>query len=391
MEKFDYGIVGGGMAADAAVKGIRELDENDSILMISKEKDPPYIRPPLSKSLWKGKQLESIWRGTEEKYVDILLGQEVVTIKPAEKKVTVDNGQEYSYKKLLLATGGRTRKLPFGGEDIIYYRTLEDYRRLKALAETIDTFAVIGSGFIGSEISAALAQNGKEVVLFDIGAGIGWNIFPENIVKYLNNYYKDQHVRVVPNVKVKLIRKFNGSFIVVVESGDAYKVDAVVAGVGIEPQLELAQSIGLKVDNGIHVDEYLRTGNPSIYASGDVANFYTPILKERVRVEHEDNANTMGRLAGRNMAGAEEKYDYLPMFYSDLFDIGYEAVGKLDPRGEVVQDWQEEYQKGILYYLDNDRVKGVLLWNVWGKVDQARDVIAMSALIRKKDLIGRIK
>jgi 3-phenylpropionate/trans-cinnamate dioxygenase ferredoxin reductase component len=141
---------------------------------------------------------------------------------------------------------------------------------------------------------------------------------------------------------------------------------------------------------GIAVDELLRAGHPDIFAAGDVAQFCDPLLGNRRRVEHEDNANTMGRAAGRNMAGANEEYQHSPFFYSDLFELGYEAVGELDPRLETVADWKEPYREGVLYYLHDGRVRGVLLWNVWGQVDAARRLIAEPGPFRAEDLKGRL-
>ncbi len=135
------------------------------------------------------------------------------------------------------------------------------------------------------------------------------------------------------------------------KSGREIVADAVVAGIGLLPNLELAKTAGLATGNGIMVDEYLLTSRPDIYAAGDVAEFYNPALGKRMRVEHEDNANTMGLQAGRNMAGAAEPYHHLPFFYSDLFELGYEAVGELDAHLTVVADWKEPYQTGVLYYL----------------------------------------
>jgi NADPH-dependent 2,4-dienoyl-CoA reductase/sulfur reductase-like enzyme len=154
--------------------------------------------------------------------------------------------------------------------------------------------------------------------------------------------------------------------------------------------VELAQAAGLAVDNGIVVDAYLRTSHPDIYAAGDVAAFPQPALGKRLRVEHEDNANSMGGLAGRNMAGDAVPYEHLPFFYSDLFDIGYEAVGDLDARSDTVADWQEIYQAGVIYYLQTGRVRGVLLWNVWGQVEAARELIKAPGPFTAADLKGRL-
>jgi NADPH-dependent 2,4-dienoyl-CoA reductase/sulfur reductase-like enzyme len=391
MEKVNYLVVGGGMAADAAVKGIRELDPQGSILMISSDENPPYNRPPLSKALWKGKPVDSIWRQpTDDKNYHLILGWTITAIDADQKTVTDDQGLSYGYDKLLLATGGSPRKLPFEAQDVIYYRTFQDYRKLALLAEQKNRFAVIGSGFIGSEIAAALAMNQKEVMLFDIGSGIGWNIFPEKMVAFLNQYYQEKKVQVLANQKITVIQKNGDEYLVSIEDGGTFTCDGVVAGVGIAPNLALAESNGLNTGDGILVDEYLRTSSPDIFAAGDVANFHNPLLGKRIRVEHADNANAMGKQAGRNMADAQEPYDYLPLFYSDLFDLGYEAVGELDSRMKIIEDWQEPFQKGVLYYLDESRVRGVLLWNVWDQVDAARQVIGMTGPVKENELIGRI-
>jgi NADPH-dependent 2,4-dienoyl-CoA reductase/sulfur reductase-like enzyme len=162
-------------------------------------------------------------------------------------------------------------------------------------------------------------------------------------------------------------------------SGAGFEVDGVVAGIGIRPNLDLARQAGLQVENGILVDAQLQTSAPAIYAAGDVANFTHAALGKRMRVEHEDNAIQMGKLAGRNMAGANEPYTHAPMFYSDLFELGYEAVGELSSKLEMVADWQEPFKKGMVYYLDAGTVRGVLLWNVWDGVPAARELLGQPA------------
>ena len=183
---------------------------------------------------------------------------------------------------------------------------LRDFKKLHEMSDNRKRFAVIGSGFIGSEIAAALAMNGKEVVLFDIGPGIGWIVFPDDMTEYLNRYYQDKGVEIVTNVKVTNVEKAGDKYKLSLNSGQSYEVDGVVAGVGIMPDTDLAEALQLKVDNGIHVNEFLQTTDPDIYAAGDVANFYNSLLGRRIRVEHADNATSMGKAAGRNMAGAAE-------------------------------------------------------------------------------------
>lgn len=181
MQNHKYLIVGGGMTADAAVSGIREVDSKGSIGLISSDSDPPYDRPPLTKGLWKGKPLESVWRHTKDRNVDLYLERTVSAIDVQHKTVADDKQEVYSFEKLLLATGGSPRRLPFGGDDILYFRTLDDYRHLWDLTTKGRRFAVIGGGFIGSELAAALAMNQKEVVMLFPGTGICDRMFPPDL------------------------------------------------------------------------------------------------------------------------------------------------------------------------------------------------------------------
>ena len=392
MKDYRYLIVGGGLAGDAAVRGIRELDPEGSMGMISMEPDPPYARPSLSKGLWKGRPMEKVWRHTQDLGIELHLGRKVVHLDPLEKCVQDDQGREYSFDKLLLATGGSPVRLPVGGEDILYFRDLQDYRRLRALSERGEHFLVIGGGFIGSEIAAALNMVGKKVSMLLLDHAIGARVFPEDLSQHLNEYYRQKGVEVLTNDSVTTLERNESHLTVRTRSGRALDVDGVVAGIGIRPNLELARQAGLEVENGIIVDPYLRTSARDIFAAGDAANFYHEALGKRVRVEHEDNALQMGKLAGRNMAGANESYTHIPMFYSDLFELGYEAVGELSSQMEIVADWQEPFEKGVLYYLhpSDHRVRGVLLWNVWNQVKEARALLAEPGPFQAADLKGRL-
>jgi 3-phenylpropionate/trans-cinnamate dioxygenase ferredoxin reductase subunit len=389
MNAYKYLIVGGGMAADAAVTGIREIDPDGPIGLFSAESDAPYNRPPLSKGLWKGKPLDSIWCNTEGKGATLHLGRRIVSLNAEERTARDDHGNEFHGEKILLATGGTPRRLPFDGEYILYYRTLEDYRHLVRMIEAGQDFAVIGGGFIGAEIAAALAMNGKNVTMLFPENGIGARVYPRDLSQFLNDFYRKKGVRVLPGEHVSDTSIVRGRHVVETLSGGKVAVEGVIAGIGIEPNLEPAKVAGLRVGNGIAVNETLLTSHPDIYSAGDVAEFFNPALGRRLRVEHEDNANSMGRLAGRNMAGASEQYHYLPYFYSDLFELGYEAVGELDSRLIAVADWAEPFQKGIVYYFRQGRVSGVLLWNVWNKIPSARELIAQPGPFSAQDLTAK--
>jgi 3-phenylpropionate/trans-cinnamate dioxygenase ferredoxin reductase component len=390
MPDYQYLIVGGGMTAAAAVKAIGEADSAGSIGLIGNEEDKPYKRPPLTKQLWKGKPLDSIWLGADEAQARLHLGRIVKTLDLANKKVTDDQGTVYGYEKLLLATGGTPRRFPFGGDDILYYRYLSDYRHLRELADKQQHFTVIGSGFIGSEIAAALAMNGKQVTMIYLENMIGERLYPADLAEYVTDYYRQKGVQLYPGEEIAGLSKSGDQFTVRTKSGKSVTSDAVIAGLGILPNVDLAEAAGLRVDNGIIVDEYLRTSTPDVYAAGDVASFFNPALNRRMRVEHEDNANMMGKMAGQNMAGQATRYDYLPYYYSDLFELGYEAIGELDSRHEIVPDWEKLYEKGVIYYLKEGRIRGVLLWNVWDQVPAARKLIADEGPFNADNVIGAI-
>jgi len=391
MEYRKYLIIGGGLAADAAIRGIREVDHTGSILAVSDEHDPPYDRPPLSKALWKGIAVDTIWRHTELTGAELRLGTRIVELDPASKTATDAAGDTFAYDRLLLATGGSPRRLRDADSTVIYFRRLADFRRAWEFASRGAEFAVVGGGFIGSEIAAALAMNGRKVSLIFPGACIGDRIFPRPLANFLNVYFRKRGVDVRFNERVERIDRQKDKLAVQTSGNGGVAVDVVVAGIGIEPNVDLAQSAGLSVQSGILVDEMLRTSDPDIYAAGDVANFPCWALERRLRFEHEDNAEAMGRAAGHNMAGRSETYRHLPSFYSDLFDLGYEAVGEIDNRMETVEDWLEKFRKGVIYYLSDNRVRGVLLWNVRGQVDAARELITSRRQQRPDELIGRLR
>jgi NADPH-dependent 2,4-dienoyl-CoA reductase/sulfur reductase-like enzyme len=390
VKHYKYLIIGGGLAGDAATKGIRELDTDGTIGMISIEPDPPYMRPNLSKGLWKGRPVEKIWRKTQERGTDIHLNCQVTQIVPDKKLVHDMDGGEYAYDKLLLATGGTPNHLPFGEGNIIYYRTFQDYQQLRRLTEKGNRFLVIGGSFIGSEIAAALTIVGQQVTMVFPENAISERAFPKNLSKFLNEYYRLNRVEVLTGESIVSVQKEGNRIVARTGSGRALEVDGVVAGIGIRPKLDLAKQAGLKAEDGIIVNDQLQTSYPDIYAAGDAANFFHSALGRRVRVEHEDNAVQMGKTAGRNMAGAGDAYTHIPMFYSDLFDLGYEAVGEINSKLQTFSDWQEPFKKGVIYYLDDGQVRGVVLWNVWEKTDEARALMQENGPFSEKDLKGKI-
>ena len=393
MPDYRYLIVGGGMTADAACRGIRDHDADGSIGLVGEEPDPPYSRPPLSKGLWQGKDEASIWRGTADLGVELHLGRTVLSLDLDARRATDDRGETYGYERLLLATGGRARRLPGDGDDaVIYFRKLGDYRRLRALADQGADFVVLGGGFIGSEIAAALTMVGRNVTQVFPEPGIGARIFPAELAGAVTDLYRSKGVEVHAGERVEAIERAGSRVIVRLEGGRSVEGDAVVAGLGIEPATELAAAAGLAVADGIIVDEHARAGvgrqhGGDVFAAGDVARFPAKALGTDLRVEHEDHANSHGRAVGANMAGADAPYDHLPFFYSDLFELGYEAVGEVDSRLDTVAEWAEPNRKGVVCYVDAERrPRGFLMVDVWGKVDAATAVIAAAEPVEEATL-----
>ncbi|MGH8090661.1 MAG: NAD(P)/FAD-dependent oxidoreductase, partial [Rudaea sp.] len=318
------------------------------------------------------------------------LGRRIVALDRAAHSARDDRGDTYRYRKLLLATGATPRKLSFDGERVIHFRTLDDYLALRRFATPGAHIGVIGGGFIGSELAASLAANGCKVTMIFPGEAIGAGRYPPQLSAFLNAYFREHGVELRTDVKVTGGKADATGVEIGLSDDTALRFDAVVAGLGVTPNVELAEQTGLKVDNGIVVDDHLRTNDADIFAAGDVANFHNVALDARMRVEHENAAIGMGHHAGRTMAGADEAYTTLPFFYSDLFDLGYEAVGMLDDRLDVVEFWTQPNREGVVYYLDDGRVRGVLLWNVWGQVDAARELIAESRRHDADSLRGRL-
>ena len=378
--QFKYVIIGGGLAGASAVEGIRSRDQSGSIALFCKESRLPYDRPPLSKGLWSGKTtLDQLPVYPESFYtsnnVHLLLGSEVTDIDTKKNQVTDNSGHRYGYDKLLLATGGSPRRLSFGDDAIQYFRTADDYLYLRRATETHDSFALIGGGFIGAELAAALISAGKKVTMLFPDTMILQKVLPAALSRYVTEYYRSKGVTILDGDVPTDAARSGGVVRVTTRKGKTLAADIAVAAIGLNLHLEIAKRAALKVENGIVVNTLLQSSVANIFAAGDVAFFPSGSLDKSIRIEHWNNAQSQGRHAGENMAGPERPFEYLPYFYSDLFDLGFEAIGDLDARLETYADWREEFREGVVYYFESGYVRGVLLWNVWGKVDDARRLI----------------
>ncbi len=396
---FPYVIVGGGLAGASAVRGIRERDTQGGILLLAQERHLPYDRPPLTKKLWFGqKTVEQIFVQDKGFYdrsgVTLVQGARAVGLDPGRRVVTDDQGRAYRYEKLLLATGATPRRLPVPGADLpglYYYRTLDDYLRLKDEAFAGRSAVVIGGGFIGSEIAAALTLHKVGVIMVFPDAYLCNRVLTESLGRAIERRFGERGIRILSGDKPTAVERSGNLFRVATGAGKTLEADLVVVGVGVTPETQLAEAAGLSTGNGIIVDQYLRTSNPGIFAAGDNAHFPYLALGIKTRVEHWDNALNQGLWAGRNMAGANEPYSYMPYFYSDLFEFGYEAVGEVDANLEVFADWTKENETGVVYYLRDGRVRGAMMCNVWEKVEAARELIRRAGRVGGEDLRGALR
>lgn len=388
----EYVIVGGGMVADAAARGIRERDATGSILILSDDVDQPYTRPALSKKLWTDDSFTASDNdlGTAaETGAEIRLRTSVERIDRTGRTVTTTDGGTIGYGRLLLATGGRPKTLDLPDDDrVIYFRTAADYRNLRELSGSGKHVAVIGGGYIGSELAAALVQNDTAVTIVFPDPDLGASLFPERVDAKFESRFVEHGVTLRANSRLRSGTAKGDSFELVLDDGSTLQADGVAVGLGIEPNTELAEKAGLAVDDGILVDARLATDDPFVYSAGDVASYPDPILGRR-RVEHVDNAKEQGAAVGRIMAGSDEKYTHTPMYYSDVFDLGYEAVGRLDASLETVEDWKDD-DSVVVYYLEGGVPVGVLLWNVWDSTDKARQILAEARALTPDNLVGLI-
>jgi NADPH-dependent 2,4-dienoyl-CoA reductase/sulfur reductase-like enzyme len=341
-KRYPYIIVGSGVAGNAALEKLVALGEKGNIFMISRDKHLPYDRPPLSKEFLRGKRKEEkVFYHTEGYFkdngVDIALDTSVKEIGSKEKVVITSSGEEIAFDKLLMTPGVMPLRFKIKGtdlENIFYLRSLDDSKVIKDAMGRYKSAVIVGGGFIGMEVAAALVEKGIAATLLTRGRWLWDRFINKEIASFFEDYYKRQGVNFIVNDEpvefigegsVKGLRTKDGRIL---------DCDFVVAGIGTELPGEIFLSSGLAFDNGLVVDEYMQTNNPDIFGAGDAINFYDPVFKKRRRVEHWGHADYSGRLAAENMKGVKKPYDLLTYVFSRVFDLRLEFAGN-------ETDWEE--------------------------------------------------
>ncbi len=386
-----YVIVGGGLAAVAAADTLRRRDKEGRIVIISAEAHPPYDRVPLSKDYLLGNiERDHIFlrraRFYERGKIELILNQAVTAFDPAAHQLTLADGSNMAYDKLLLATGGRPRRLPIPGDDlnnIFYLRNLEDTEAIQQALNNAQRAVVVGGGFIGCELATAFTKLGLSTTVVELTPAVLSLVLDAETSGFIESYLRQIGVTVLTDTAAAHFDGNDGCVqAVVTAAGDRIEADIVAVGVGILPNIELASEAGLTVDNGVVVNEYLEAAE-DVYAAGDIARYYSPTLERQLRVEHYDVAMQHGRVAAANMTGERQAYTELPYFFSTMGDINLNVIGDMSRREQSVRRGELGLDPGFAqFYFADQRLQAILSVNRNGTLLQtAREHIQQRQLV----------
>ncbi len=379
-------IVGAGLAGARAAQTLREQGYRGRIVIVGDEPHLPYVRPPLSKGFLQGTESrESVFvhdtNWYDEQQIEVRSGVRATAVHAGAHEVELADGSTIGYDALLLATGSRPRRLDLPGADLAgvhHLRTLEESESLRSGLAAAQRLVVIGGGWIGLEVAAAARTSDVDVVVLERdGLPLG-RVLGAEVAGFFTEVHRDHGVDVrVGAVPTRVIGEGGSVSGVELADGQVVPADLVVVGIGVLPNAELAQAAGLQVSDGIVVDAHLRTADPDIYAAGDVASAFHPILGRRVRVEHWANAQNQGPAAAACMLGGEATFSDLPFFYTDQYEVGMEYVGDVGPNGydAVVTRGEVSPSGFVACWLAGGRVTAGMHVNVWDATDQLRELI----------------
>jgi 3-phenylpropionate/trans-cinnamate dioxygenase ferredoxin reductase component len=383
----DFLIIGGGVAAAKAAEGIREGSGQGSVVVMTAEQELPYERPPLSKEFLRGEAGREKTRTHDEAWyrdheVEVLMATRASALDPGTRTVTTEVGDQLRYGRLLLATGARVIPLGLEGEHlsgVFYLRTVDDSEQLRDAIRHAGRMVVIGGGFIGAEVAASATQMDTQVTLLEVAETLWTRAVGPKLGRFFEEFLRDRGVDVRVQTKAARVDGDGNVEAVVLEDGTRVPAEVVVIGVGVRPAIELAEAAGLPIDNGITVDQQLRvTGErgQGIWAAGDVARADHPMFGP-IRIEHWAEALNQGLMAGRNMAGASERYERIPYFFSDQFDLSLSYLGHASGPVELLVRGEQEVKqpKFVAWYLRAGTPRAALIVNDWDAEDPVRELI----------------
>jgi 3-phenylpropionate/trans-cinnamate dioxygenase ferredoxin reductase subunit len=389
-----FAIVGASLAGAKAAEELRKLGFDGSIVLVGAENEPPYERPPLSKDHLRGESDRSKAFVHErdfyaEKQIELITARTAMRLDVRAQTVELDDGRALNFDKLLLATGAEPRQIPVPGAELgeIYYlRTLDDSEALRDRIALGGKLAVIGAGWIGSEVAASARQKGVEVTLIDPLALPNERIFGTEIGAFYRDVHAQHGVELVLGDGVESFDGGDRVSAVRTSSGRTVECDFAVVGVGVTPRVELARHAGLEINNGIVVDQALRTSAPNIFAAGDVASAWHPFFERRIRVEHWANALNQGPAAARAMLGQSVSYDRIPYFFSDQYEVGMEYSGFATEWDEVVFRGEPDQGEFVAFWLRDGRVVAGMNVNVWDVNEHVQALIRSRQPVHSESL-----
>jgi 3-phenylpropionate/trans-cinnamate dioxygenase ferredoxin reductase subunit len=397
MSKRTFIIVGASLAGAKAAQELRERGFDGRVLLMGAEPERPYERPPLTKDYLRGESERAKAYVHEDGFyaaqqIELLTSTTVTAIDTASSRVTLGDGRELGFDRLLLATGAEPRRIAIAGAEldgVHYLRTLSDCDALRERLQAGGRVVVVGAGWIGSEFAASARQRGLEVTLVDPLVLPNERVFGPEIGGFYRDVHRDHGVELALGESVEAFEGDRAVKRVRTAAGRVIDCDFVVVGIGVGPRVELAAAASLTVDNGILVDEQLRSSAPDVFAAGDVARAQHPFYGERMRVEHWSNALNQGPAAARAMLGEPVSYDRIPYFFSDQYDVGMEYSGYAPKWDEIVFRGDPADGAFIAFWLQNGRVVAGMNVNVWDVNEHVQALIRSRAPIERAALTDR--
>jgi 3-phenylpropionate/trans-cinnamate dioxygenase ferredoxin reductase component len=375
-------IIGGGLAGAKAAETLRDEGFDGRLVLIGDEPERPYERPPLSKDYLRGETAEKPFVHGEDFYgereIELWTSTRVTGVDAGARELRLEDDRRLGYDRLLLATGAEPRRLDVPGAElggILYLRTVADSERIAERFEQGRRLVVVGSGWIGAEIAASARMKGCEVTMIEMATLPLERVLGPEVGQIYLDVHRDHGIEFLPETTVERFEGEGSLERVLTRDGALIEADVAIVGVGVTPRVQLAEAAGLRVENGILVDERLESSVPGVFAAGDVANAHHPFYERRLRVEHWANALNQGPAAARAMLGAPVSYDEIPYFFSDQYDTGMEYAGFAPEWDEVVFRGDVAGREFTAFWLTEGRVVAGLNMNVWDVNEQIRDLI----------------